>query len=1131
MTTLNLPPATAVFDRLDALRSRRWALGVLAGGLAFLALALGGLLAATLLAGYWPSEQPPTALRWALLIGLCLLAALAAGWFLVRPLVWRQNPAQLARFAELALPEIGNDLINSVLLSGDPQPSSPEMVELALREALVRTRSVDLNRSVSTKALRGWAIAAAACATLTAVLGFAQGGVLRRGMLAIFSPGRYVPVVNRLELLSIAPEDNSTRLAGQGLTIVATIKNEPATPYDAEVILDGLGRRPMLPSDGYGTYAYALNVVDQTLRFAVRIGASRWPADKPWYTVNVLQRVEVQGLDLRYDYPAYTRLPGETKAGSDGKIVAPMGSRTTVVLRLAAPVPSAVLELKDASSRAMSTTDSGMSFSATLPVQADGAYRIVLQDASGKTIQQLPDSNGHAPADSYGSSGQDLLKGYFPIRALPDDPPKIEFVHPGRDLHGAPGGKTELKLRLIDQYGLTAAALMAGLEGQEPRPAPGFPAMKPGKNDQALDYMLDLAPYKKGDVVVYYATATDNREMPGMGPQTTISEKYKITVQDAGELAAEKAKRWEDMRRRLMALLKIEEAQRVNCEIVVRDHDNLVNSLTAASTAANNSRHTALGKRIQTLSQAMFDAQRGVRAELVDLATNFAYDEDTDKLRGEIASLAGKEASLAVEQARTLTAMKLTDKLARQAAALASTQNKIISSLQTLLAVMPSLAGKKAPGDKAASRPSDLTPEARDKLKALKSDLEKMIEEQKKVIAAGDRLSKKPVDAFTEDDEKVLQDLKATQDKWEKFLNEAFADFSKLAQQDFSNPVMMKELISVKSDITMAKDALSKKAAEIATALEDNGIENAKTLTANIEKWLPDVPDREKWSMEDPGNGQTNTEQAELPKELEDLVGDLLEKEEDLFDEMQDQTAKYNQSGDKGIGWDATDGPISNMNAQGVTGNQLPNKDELSGRSGEGRSGKSTGEFVEDKYVGKGGRRTPTRLTPEPFQKGEVKDESGDPAGGSTGGGKVGGAGGEGLEGPVPPPLAKEMKRLAGKQAALLNKAERVSAKFSTNDAANIKLIESITLMSRVKADLESFRYRNVLRARKETLGALSQSKLLLSGQIDVSNDTSVSMPKYIMDDISDAMKGNLPEEFREVLQQYYKRLSEQPRK
>ena len=85
-----------------------------------------------------------------------------------------------------------------------------------------------------------------------------------------------------------------------------------------------------------------------------------------------------------------------------------------------------------------------------------------------------------------------------------------------------------------------------------------------------------------------------------------------------------------------------------------------------------------------------------------------------------------------------------------------------------------------------------------------------------------------------------------------------------------------------------------------------------------------------------------------------------------------------------------------------------------------------------------------------------------------------------------------------------------------------------MTLMGRVKKDLEAYRYKNVLRARDETVGAIRQSKELLTGKIDVHADTSTNMPKYLMDDISDAMKGNLPDEYREVLKQYYQRLSEE---
>ena len=55
---------------------------------------------------------------------------------------------------------------------------------------------------------------------------------------------------------------------------------------------------------------------------------------------------------------------------------------------------------------------------------------------------------------------------------------------------------------------------------------------------------------------------------------------------------------------------------------------------------------------------------------------------------------------------------------------------------------------------------------------------------------------------------------------------------------------------------------------------------------------------------------------AELPGELQDIVGQLQEQEEDLFDEMEDVSSSTIDSLDKGAGWDAADGPISNNSAR-----------------------------------------------------------------------------------------------------------------------------------------------------------------------------------------------------------------------
>ncbi len=353
------------------------------------------------------------------------------------------------------------------------------------------------------------------------------------------------------------------------------------------------------------------------------------------------------------------------------------------------------------------------------------------------------------------------------------------------------------------------------------------------------------------------------------------------------------------------------------------------------------------------------------------------------------------------------------------------------------------------------------------------------------------------------------------------------SDLSKLPTQDFSNPSLLEELVDVQTELKMAKDALTKKTAEIAVPLEQLGAEMAKEMTTNIEKWLPDTPDRERWKLEEPiTDDMKEAPMAELPGELEDIVGKLMEDEEDLFDEMEDASSSWADSIDKGAGWDAMDGPISNNSARGVTGNRLPNTSEIAGRGGEGRQGKSSGEFVGDTAVGKGGRKTPSRRTPDPYVKGRVKDVSKDPVGGATGGGKESGAGGEGLHGPVPNRPARDLGRLAARQAQLRNRAEGVDLRFQVLKYHHLDLKKTIAAMATVEGDLKAGRYRDALRRRDVLLDGLGQSRTLLSGESLVRRDQTPNLPAEIQKEILGSMREASPRGWEELNRHYFERLT-----
>jgi len=268
---------------------------------------------------------------------------------------------------------------------------------------------------------------------------------------------------------------------------------------------------------------------------------------------------------------------------------------------------------------------------------------------------------------------------------------------------------------------------------------------------------------------------------------------------------------------------------------------------------------------------------------------------------------------------------------------------------------------------------------------------------------------------------------------------------------------------------------------------------------------------------------------AELPGELEDLVGELMEEEEDLLDEMEDVSSSWADSIDKGAGWDAADGPISNMSARGVTGNRLPNTSEIGGRSGEGRQGQASGEFVGDTAVGKGGRKTPSRLAPDPFVKGQVKDISKDPVGGATGGGKESGAGGEGLEGPQRQQMQRDLERLADKQAQLRNRAEAIDLKFNVLNYHREDLERMIEMMTAVERDLRSGRYQNALRRREVLLENLEHVKSYVEGESEVRRDQSSSLPSEIQKEILSSMQEVSPEGWEELNRRYFQGLATEP--
>ncbi|MBI2898682.1 MAG: hypothetical protein HYY17_00710 [Planctomycetes bacterium] len=675
----------------------------------------------------------------------------------------------------------------------------------------------------------------------------------------------------------------------------------------------------------------------------------------------------------------------------------------------------------------------------------------------------------------------DGLEGRSPtytVTSLKDLPPLVKLLEPARNMSVRAEASFSCVVQASDDFGLASVALFTVRGKGERAPLSDLPIAPREIRASRLFKVAELGA-AAGETIGLLAVAKDRK-----GNESTSETVYLRIVDDAT------AK---------------EEILKEMKGIVARLREALVRQKKVKE-------QTAAAKPDR---EALYKEQYGILKTLAEIYSEWT-NPDTRHLaaRGRLGKVIEGPAVKAVKEIRS------------DLAAAAGAQGQVISELEAIIAEIEGLMASIQKGDLAKALADASEKTVRQEAKDLLAGLKEFMSEQKKVIQESMDLKRKAPEDLTDEDKKRLETLRQTEEAWGKFFQEKVTDLSKLPPQDFSNGSVLKELNEAFSEVKLAADALNKKAVEMAIPHEESGLELAKSITENIERWLADAPDNLKWNMEEPTK-DVEVPMADLPEELEDLIGDLLDKEDQLAEDSQDVTSSWMDSLNQGAGWTAADGPISNMSAKGVTGNLQPNSNEVGGRSGEGRSGKSSGQMVEESASGKGGKQTPTRSTPDPYEAGRVKDTSKDPSGGSTGGGKVSGSNKEGLRGVPPPEIQQKMDRLADRQADIRNTTEKVKVAMEKRGYTSQDLAKALELMRQLEEKLRSRQgafYDAEAKAIAEQLDALRKT---IKDQMDVTRDPTKSISKEKRDQLVNSMDEEIPDEFRDWVKEYYRSLSE----
>jgi len=1052
---------------------------VLEGLVHFAAILVGALFLFCLLEGifhftFW--------VRLLMLLAMIIVAAGGLAYFVFRPILSATSLAQVARHVENKYPELDNGLINALLLAEDDRVPEPYFVARLADEVVQKSRDVDFGASIDKKRFERLSLSCAVCVALLLGYMFLFPARFTNALFRILRPGANIAAVGNVVIKETEPGDTEI-VSGSDLAVSVTVERAPLKDLGAKLFYrfedtEQEEIRTLYLGEQF-TYKATVPEVKIPLTYYVSLGSTI----SKKYKVDVLPKPLVTRIDLTYHYPDYTKLPDVTLENCDGNIKAPIGTRVTIMAEANRPVQASNLVLNDTETKRVIVEEDGIHVSAKLYVKESGTYFI-----------QIVDSKNYVNTDPIKHT----------IEAVPDMAPLIEIPVPGKEVTLAPGEKLEMVAKVSDDYGIAKAVLYHQINDGAAEAVKTWDSLEEKSTNLLYQYQIPKEKVKTGDTITYWAAATDTCAMPE--PQTSESLQYVIRIMDIEKILEDEAKELDKWIAKLQKILEIQKRAR----------------------AASGKLGVEVSiKSFQRAVTAIKPDQVKVRTETIKLAEEMTSGSlQIQKVRKLLVKLSRNQMAACI---KTLEGLRMLEDLVYKEEPLVKLikdQDKIIEILEALLSYMPKLK-EKILNPEEGEDPFDLPMDAREALLKLDEDAKKFLDTQKKIIEASKDLLKLPVDDWTEEQEKKLDELKVKEDDLAKLLNEDYSDFSRIPEQDFSDPSLLKELIEVISAIEKASDALSRRNMELAVPYEQLGVENAEELTTHIEKWLPDSADRERWTQEEPFE-QYETEMPELPEQLEDLIGELMEEEDELFEEVEDVTSSWADSIDKGAGWDALDGPISNMSAQGVTGNRLPNTSEIGGRSGEGRTGKAHGEMVGDTAIGKGGRRTPSRLTPDAFQKGEVKDRSPDSGGGATGGGKLSGAGSEGLEG-MGPRIKRDYGRLKGLQAALRNKAERINVQLKVQGYPSGGLEKAIDVMKQVEDDLDAMS-KGIMRApyrRRELLiKSMSETQRVLKGEARIIGERTSSLPDFMMDDIYKSLDDPTPKGYEDLIGEYQKRLS-----
>jgi hypothetical protein len=270
--------------------------------------------------------------------------------------------------------------------------------------------------------------------------------------------------------------------------------------------------------------------------------------------------------------------------------------------------------------------------------------------------------------------------------------------------------------------------------------------------------------------------------------------------------------------------------------------------------------------------------------------------------------------------------------------------------------------------------------------------------------------------------------------------------------------------------------------------------------------------------------------QITMPEELQDIIGDLLEQEEEQEKGADDSVTNQGVA-NIDAGWGISEGETVDYNASGKSGNDRPDHKDQDGRSQVGRQGMADGEVMaRSGKINEGDKNLDKRRTQDSNQSGDVEEEGHSDAV-ATGGGKNSGysqdKGMEGGEGSTRRDTKVEGDSAESTRAQLTRNAEAVYAQAQLSNLKTYDLKKYISFSKQIDIlKKQNASPAMIAELHKKAMQALTSTYTSLESGVS-NSDMGATGGTESAEDAVAASPDEAPAEYREMVSDYFKAIGD----